>query len=188
MRRGVLRAVRGGAEIWRDPSHDVGVPAEGKSRRSALVPVVGLLVALAFAAGVLIFTRALSGREGTSERSAFNAQTPVVKRLVDALKDDSPGALYGAFSGQARAELTRAEFTRTYTGQKRRTGPVTEASVEPPFHVRNTAEGAIASAVLRIGYQKSAAKDYSAYFLFEDGDWRFWFTGAAGSARRRAER
>ena len=71
------------------------------------------------------------------------------------------------------------------TSGSRKTGKVERVSVHPPFRSRNTADGALGSAVLRIDYTRVPTRDYSAYFLFEDSDWRFWFTAPRGRRERR---
>jgi len=156
----------------------------GSRRRRVIIAstcagVVALVVlGFAVAGGML-------GGEGTRDPRVFDAQTPGVVRLITAMREDSEGGVYDALSRPARGTMDRAEFLRAYRAQRARTGKVKRVSVRAPFRSRDTAEGALGAAVMRIGYERTPARDYDAYFLFENSDWRFWFTAPTrGKARR----
>lgn len=160
----------------------MAAPRRGLLARRWTLAIAALIALGAVAAGTVL-TGTFRTDEGTSDLSALSAETPGVERLIEAMEADSPRALYQAFSTRGRAGLTEAEFIRSYGAQKRRTGAIAEAAVRGPFRTRETAEGAVGSARMRIDYEAAGPETYKAYFLFEDGQWRFWFTGAVDPAR-----
>lgn len=165
----------------------VELSARRRGRRRLVVGATALAITLAVATGVFalrgVFSEESGGTDSLNARdpTAFNEQTSGVQRLVDAMKKDSPMSLYEALSSSTRAGLSKPEFVRAYEHQRRRTGAVTDVSVSGPFTSRGTAEGGVGRARMHIGYRGSAARAYQAYFLFEDGEWRFWFTGRSAT-------
>lgn len=156
----------------------------GTSRRRAIVVASACAGVLALLLLGVALTGGLRDGEAVRDPRVFDADTPGVVRLIKAIREDVPADLYDALSAQARGDMNRGKFIRTYEREKTRTGPVRRVSVSGPFRSRDTAEGAIGSAVMRVGYGDRRPRDYSAYFLYEGSEWRFWFSAPSGRRGR----
>jgi len=133
----------------------------------------------------LVLGGAFHGGDPPRDPRIFDAKTPGVLRLLKAMREDSPAALYDAISPRARGPASRADFIGVYERQRARTGRVTRASAGEPFRSRDTADGAVGSAIFRVAYDQGPARGYTAYFVFEDREWRFWFTAPLRRGERR---
>lgn len=156
---------------------DAGTTA-GKRWR-VVVATSAVVVLLSVVAGGAVLALWLYDGTGARDPRVFDADTPGIVSLVTGIREDSPEALYDVLSRETRGNMDRGEFVRSYEQQRAKTGPVTRVAARGPFRSRDTADGALGSATMQIGYKGRRSRDYSAYFRFEDREWRIWFTAPA---------
>lgn len=123
--------------------------------------------------GLMAVVAGVGGNEGRGDRSLgpLTPDTPGVIKVVAAIRDRSPAALYSSLAEETRREIPRASFNKRYG--RGAFGAVEDVAVVGP--VRRAGRG-IASLRMKLSYQGGNVRRYRGYFVREGRDWRLWFT------------
>lgn len=179
--QGIQRWAKG-AGVARQPW-----PPDRPRRRRLVYGLLALILCAVAAAGGLVLLTGGDGNDtGADPRSAppLRIDTPEVLELSKALKAGEPARLYDLVSSAMRADLSSSEFARRVESGRSRTGSVEIAKPRRPVRYSRAGAEPIGSLRMRIRYRRRAADDYRAYFVYERGKWRLWFTTPTRSGAR----